>query len=55
MVKGSEKVSDSLFVGIDRWGPQLEQATYKNRQRLYLSEQARYFLSLAVFESVFHC
>ncbi|KAL4194635.1 hypothetical protein AMTRI_Chr05g60440 [Amborella trichopoda] len=22
-----------------RWGPQLEQATYKNRQRLYLSEQ----------------
>ncbi|KAK6273594.1 hypothetical protein POUND7_010677 [Theobroma cacao] len=23
-----------------RWGPQLEQATYKNRQRLYLSEQA---------------
>ncbi|CAI0627984.1 unnamed protein product [Linum tenue] len=24
-----------------RWGPQLEQATYKNRQRLYLSEQAR--------------
>ncbi|KAG6511182.1 hypothetical protein ZIOFF_029237 [Zingiber officinale] len=22
------------------WGPQLEQATYKNRQRLYLSEQA---------------
>ncbi|KAA3477193.1 WD-40 repeat-containing protein MSI4-like [Gossypium australe] len=26
-----------------RWGPQLEQATYKNRQRLYLSEQARPF------------
>ncbi|CAK7352624.1 unnamed protein product [Dovyalis caffra] len=24
-----------------RWGPQLEQATYKNRQRLYLSEQAK--------------
>ncbi|GFZ11748.1 transducin family protein [Actinidia rufa] len=24
-----------------RWGPQLEKATYKNRQRLYLSEQAR--------------
>uniref|UniRef100_A0A7N0UZX9 Histone-binding protein RBBP4-like N-terminal domain-containing protein n=1 Tax=Kalanchoe fedtschenkoi TaxID=63787 RepID=A0A7N0UZX9_KALFE len=22
-----------------RWGPQIEQATYKNRQRLYLSEQ----------------
>lgn len=22
-----------------RWGPQLEQATYKNRHRLYLSEQ----------------
>ncbi|CDY70287.1 BnaAnng33220D [Brassica napus] len=22
-----------------RWGPQLDQATYKNRQRLYLSEQ----------------
>ncbi|XP_030465273.1 WD-40 repeat-containing protein MSI4 [Syzygium oleosum] len=22
-----------------RWGPQLEQATYKNRQRLYISEQ----------------
>ncbi|KAK8513765.1 hypothetical protein V6N12_052933 [Hibiscus sabdariffa] len=27
-----------------RWGPQLEQATYKNRQRLYLSEQASVFL-----------
>lgn len=25
----------------DRWGPQLEQATYKNRQRLYLSEQVK--------------
>ncbi|KAM1062108.1 hypothetical protein ACFX2I_026495 [Malus domestica] len=25
-----------------RWGPQLEQATYKNRQRLYLSEQASF-------------
>ncbi|PHU24518.1 WD-40 repeat-containing protein MSI4 [Capsicum chinense] len=24
-----------------RWGPQFEQATYKSRQRLYLSEQAR--------------
>ncbi|ONM38801.1 WD-repeat protein RBAP2 [Zea mays] len=22
-----------------RWGPQFEKATYKNRQRLYLSEQ----------------
>ncbi|CAD5173445.1 unnamed protein product [Musa acuminata subsp. malaccensis] len=27
-----------------RWGPQLEQATYKNRQRLYLSEQATVML-----------
>jgi len=25
-----------------RWGPQLEQATYKNRQRLYLSEQVSF-------------
>ncbi|THF95052.1 hypothetical protein TEA_029653 [Camellia sinensis var. sinensis] len=30
-----------LDLGSCRWGPQLEQATYKNRQRLYLSEQAR--------------
>ncbi|THU72089.1 hypothetical protein C4D60_Mb04t08420 [Musa balbisiana] len=30
-----------------RWGPQLEQATYKNRQRLYLSEQASESRSLA--------
>lgn len=30
----------------DRWGPQLEQATYKNRQRLYLSEQARLLMLL---------
>ncbi|RRT81110.1 hypothetical protein B296_00003014 [Ensete ventricosum] len=30
-----------------RWGPQLEQATYKNRQRLYLSEQASEPRSLA--------
>ncbi|CAL9073092.1 unnamed protein product [Musa acuminata var. zebrina] len=29
------------------WGPQLEQATYKNRQRLYLSEQASESRSLA--------
>lgn len=29
-----------LFSFVHRWGPQLEQATYKNRQRLYLSEQA---------------
>ncbi|KAB5552589.1 hypothetical protein DKX38_009900 [Salix brachista] len=29
-----------------RWGPQLEQATYKNRQRLYLSEQATKTISL---------
>lgn len=28
----------------NRWGPQLEQATYKNRQRLYLSEQVSLFL-----------
>ncbi|ONK59277.1 uncharacterized protein A4U43_C08F4800 [Asparagus officinalis] len=28
----------SLF-SAKRWGPQLEKATYKNRQRLYLSEQ----------------
>ncbi|MBA0748431.1 hypothetical protein Gogos_005249 [Gossypium gossypioides] len=27
-----------------RWGPQLEQATYKTRQRLYLSEQASHCL-----------
>lgn len=25
-----------------RWGPQFEQETYKNRQRLYLSDQARW-------------
>lgn len=36
-----------LFV--DRWGPQLEQATYKNRQRLYLSEQAKQLNSLFIF------
>ncbi|KAI7728171.1 hypothetical protein M8C21_013187 [Ambrosia artemisiifolia] len=24
---------------VNRWGPLIEQATYKNRQRLYLSEQ----------------
>ena len=32
-------IDDSVI----RWGPQLEQATYKNRQRLYLSEQASFF------------
>ncbi|KAK9043882.1 hypothetical protein V6N11_072206 [Hibiscus sabdariffa] len=32
-----------------RWGPQLEQATYKNRQRLYLSEQASLFPSWGSF------
>ena len=31
-----------------RWGPQLDQATYKNRQRLYLSEQVGFSLSLAI-------
>jgi len=30
----------SFLFFVKRWGPQLEQATYKNRQRLYLSEQA---------------
>ncbi|CAI0387984.1 unnamed protein product [Linum tenue] len=34
-----------------RWGPQLEQATYKNRQRLYLSEQARSSSSVLGFFS----
>ncbi|KAF4398156.1 hypothetical protein G4B88_019877 [Cannabis sativa] len=34
------KLENCLLVfDVDRWGPQLEQATYKNRQRLYLSEQ----------------
>ena len=32
-----------------RWGPQLEQATYKNRQRLYLSEQASFLFILYEF------
>uniref|UniRef100_A0A2P2KLG7 Uncharacterized protein MANES_16G101900 n=1 Tax=Rhizophora mucronata TaxID=61149 RepID=A0A2P2KLG7_RHIMU len=27
-----------------RWGPQLERSTYKNKQRLYLSEQASFFV-----------
>lgn len=35
------------FFLLCRWGPQLEQATYKNRQRLYLSEQASESRSLA--------
>ncbi|CAD5183882.1 unnamed protein product [Musa acuminata subsp. malaccensis] len=30
----------SFLPHLCRWGPQLDQATYKNRQRLYLSEQA---------------
>ena len=34
-------------LAIGRWGPQLEQATYKNRQRLYLSEQVRFFLAFS--------
>ena len=41
-----------FFCGFgNRWGPQLEQATYKNRQRLYLSEQATQIslLFLSVF------
>ncbi|CAN1293732.1 WD-40 repeat-containing protein MSI4 [Linum perenne] len=32
-----------------RWGPQLEQATYKNRQRLYLSEQVSFSSSVSCF------
>lgn len=32
-------MSDFRVSVLFRWGPQLEQATYKNRQRLYLSEQ----------------
>jgi hypothetical protein len=35
-------IDDSVI----RWGPQLEQATYKNRQRLYLSEQASFLFIL---------
>ncbi|OVA01307.1 WD40 repeat [Macleaya cordata] len=34
-----EKETRLLLSLVIRWGPQLEQATYKNRQRLYLSEQ----------------
>ncbi|GKA99104.1 hypothetical protein Tco_0827041 [Tanacetum coccineum] len=34
---GKESLSGELPTQV--WGPQLEQATYKNRQRLYLSEQ----------------
>lgn len=37
----------------DRWGPQLEQATYKNRQRLYLSEQVKRFNLFVVVEMCF--
>ncbi|KAJ8442935.1 hypothetical protein Cgig2_022301 [Carnegiea gigantea] len=35
-----EHALDFKFLKIAKWGPLLEQATYKNRQRLYLSEQA---------------
>ncbi|GJY97431.1 WD40 repeat-containing protein MSI4-like protein, partial [Tanacetum coccineum] len=31
--------NETLTLRLSVWGPQLEQATYKNRQRLYLSEQ----------------
>jgi hypothetical protein len=34
----NDLIFSSLIV--NRWGPQFEKATYKNRQRLYLSEQA---------------
>lgn len=34
-----------VHLDVNRWGPQLEQATYKNRQRLYLSEQASLLIS----------
>lgn len=33
-----------MILILSRWGPQLEQATYKNRQRLYLSEQVSLLL-----------
>lgn len=36
----------NCWLVFNRWGPQLEQATYKNRQRLYLSEQVSFSLSL---------
>ena len=36
---------------LDRWGPQFEKATYKNRQRLYLSEQASASASTYCFSS----
>lgn len=38
----------NLVIATDRWGPQLEKATYKNRQRLYLSEQASLLVSISI-------
>lgn len=42
--------ADLWLVG-NRWGPQFEKATYKNRQRLYLSEQASTCASMHVDEA----
>jgi hypothetical protein len=44
VVKGPNR----FVVAMSRWGPQLEQATYKNRQRLYLSEQASLLVSVCL-------
>ncbi|THU61967.1 hypothetical protein C4D60_Mb01t00190 [Musa balbisiana] len=35
-----------------RWGPQQDQATYKNRQRLYLSEQAKVLIHPSLLVSI---
>ncbi|KAG6388541.1 hypothetical protein SASPL_149969 [Salvia splendens] len=39
LVAEIEKIHNLYFHHHCSWGPQIEQATYKNRQRLYLSEQ----------------
>lgn len=46
-------VSDFRVSVLFRWGPQLEQATYKNRQRLYLSEQVSLLFSSSFFISFY--
>lgn len=41
--------SADIWLFGNRWGPQFEKATYKNRQRLYLSEQASVSASKNIF------
>lgn len=42
------------FLYTNRWGQQLEQANYKTRQRLYLSEQASVH-DIALFVAYLRC